>query len=176
MEMAQNIMGALAPNQQNAVKSNWSELLNVFGGNKENVAMELAKHTVQAQLTGGGEGGGLGGILSGVKGLFGKKKDDGAAAAPSNPMDIVSKVAPLIGGLDNPNALLGFFMKGALGGGQAENKSENSIFKMLKQIIFGLLGQHLPAQSFGANQESQGAWTKFAQLAAGAIKNQSWTK
>lgn len=49
-------------------------------------------------------------------------------------------------------------------------------FKMLKQVIFGLLGEHLPGASFSQNAESQGAWTKFLQLAAGAIKNQSWTK
>jgi len=176
MDIAQNIMGALAPKQQSAVQGNWGELLNVFGGNKENIAMEVAKHAVKAQLTGGGEGGGLSGMLGGVSKFFGKKKDDGGEGAPSSPMDIVSKVAPLIGGLDSPNALLGIFSKGVLGSGGAEAKSESSIFKMLKQIIFGLLGENLPAQSFSQNTESQSAWTKFAQLAAGAIKNQAWTK
>lgn len=43
MDIASNILGALAPKQQSAVTSNWGELFNVLGGSKENVAMELAK-------------------------------------------------------------------------------------------------------------------------------------
>ncbi|OQV19755.1 hypothetical protein BV898_06294 [Hypsibius exemplaris] len=182
MDIAQNILAQLAPKQQAAVQSNWTELLNLEGGNKENVAMELAKQTIKNQLMGGGSGGsggsggGLGGLLGGVSKLFGKKTaapDAAASAAPSNPLDIMSKVAPLIGGLDNPNALIGFFMQGVLGSGAAANQSENSIFKMLKQVIFGLLGDKLPGASFSQNSEAQGAWSKFLQLAAGAIKKQA---
>ena len=50
MDIAQNLLASLAPKQQNAVKSSWTELLNVEGGNKENVAMELAKQYVQNSL------------------------------------------------------------------------------------------------------------------------------
>ncbi|GAV03042.1 hypothetical protein RvY_13526-2 [Ramazzottius varieornatus] len=181
MDMAMNLLGQLAPQQQDSVKSNWGELFNVMGGSKENVAMELAKQTVKTQLLGGGSGsggsgGGMASMLGGMSKLFGKKepaKEEAAASIPSNPMDIISKAAPFIGGLDNPNALMGFFMQGVMGSGAAKTQSESSIFSMMKQVIFGLLGDKLPAQSFSQNNQAQGAWTNFLQLAAGAMKKQA---
>jgi len=177
MNSALNLLSQLAPKQQAAVQSNWTDLLNLEGGNKENVAMDLAKHAIKNQIMGGsgsGGGGGLSGILGGVSKLFGKKSAPAdQAAAPTSPLDIIQKVGPLIGGMDNPNALVGFFLQGVLGSGAAAGQSENSIFKMLKQVIFGLLSEKLPGASFSQNTEAQGAWSKFLQLAAGAIKSQA---
>ena len=34
-------------------------------------------------------------------------------------------------------------------------------WQTMKQVIFGLLGDKLPAQSFSQNNQAQGAWTSF---------------
>ncbi|XP_055328603.1 calpain clp-1-like isoform X3 [Paramacrobiotus metropolitanus] len=124
----------------------------------------------------GGGGGSLMDTLGGLGSLarqFGG--GSGGGGGGGNIMQLIGSLggmAALAQGLHDPGKLLSFFMKTpvAQDAGNPDNSSRD-IYKIIKGVIFNLLGSKLPEEDFNQNAENKSAWKGYLGMIAKALRN-----